>query len=142
MVYSLLPLLAVPALVYLLSLCTFHNHRSRARVEKLEADVTFRERLAAAYRSVEQEIERASLPVDEETSERLPIIKIKLHPVVTPLQKQMAKSLNQLPFKKECAFFPWVRNSHAMIVGRDANIFPQHEKGESVVKHWADHFIL
>lgn len=141
-VYSLLPLLAVPALLYLVSYCTLHNHRSRARVEKLESDATFRERLAAAYRSMEQEIERVSLPVDEETNEQLPVIKIKLHPVVTPLQKRMAKSLNNLPWKKECAFFPWVRNSHAMIVGRDANIFPQHKKGESVVKHWADHFNL
>jgi len=66
----------------------------------------------------------------------------KQHPIITPNHKRIATWLNSLPIKKELAFFPAVRNSHAMIICRDVKRFEVHRLGESVVKHWAQSLIL
>jgi len=69
-------------------------------------------------------------------------------PRLTPLQLEMAKSLNQIPrLKKKLAYIDTgpegVRiNSHAIIVSRDPKKFPIHEKGMGVVRNWADSFVL
>jgi len=69
-------------------------------------------------------------------------------PRLTPLQLEMAKSLNEIPhLKKKLAYIDTgpegVRiNSHAIIVSRDSKKFPIHEKGMGVVRNWADSFVL
>ncbi|KAF9509632.1 hypothetical protein BS47DRAFT_1396681 [Hydnum rufescens UP504] len=69
-------------------------------------------------------------------------------PRLTPLQLEMAKSLNEIPrLKKKLAYIDTgpegVRiNSHAIIVSRDTKRFPIHEKGMGVVRNWADSFVL
>ncbi|KAF9454284.1 lipid particle protein [Macrolepiota fuliginosa MF-IS2] len=142
-VYSMLPVLALPVLSYVLYRFSVDSHASRARIKKYESDESYREKLVSMFHELENEIESTAVDVaDSNEGEPYPIIKAKLHPVVTPVQKKIAKWLNQLPLKKELAFFPWVRNSHAMIVCRDSHRFPQHKLGESVVQHWADHFIF
>lgn len=139
----MLPFLLFPVLTYVIYRFSKDSRASRARVKELESSESYRERLAGMFKELEQEIEHAAVDiVDSNEGEPYPVIKAKLHPIVTPLQKKVARWLNQLPFKKELAFFPWVRNSHAMIVSRDAHLFPRHKLGESVVRHWADHFIL
>ncbi|KAH9940836.1 DUF676-domain-containing protein [Epithele typhae] len=44
--------------------------------------------------------------------------------------------------KKELAWFPNVMNAHAVIISRDVKRFPVHKEGESVLQHWADHWII
>ena len=64
-------------------------------------------------------------------------------PMITPEQKQMIAALNALPqLKKYKAYFPNVRNTHALIICRDVKNFPHHRKGEGVLRHWVDHFTL
>jgi len=66
----------------------------------------------------------------------------KQHPIITPSHQRIAVWLNSLPIKKELAFFPAVRNAHAMIISRDVKRFEIHRLGESVIRHWAQSFIL
>lgn len=67
----------------------------------------------------------------------------KSQPIFTPEQLEMVASLNALPnLRKRYAYFEHVRNSHAMIVCRDVKRFEIHKKGESVLRHWADGFVL
>ncbi|KAG9080613.1 hypothetical protein FRC06_006356 [Ceratobasidium sp. 370] len=64
-------------------------------------------------------------------------------PMLTPGQLGMIESLNSIPqLKKVRAYFPFVRNAHSVIVARDPGMFPIHEDGLSVLKHWADRFVL
>jgi hypothetical protein len=95
------------------------------------------------FDQLERQAENATVDVVDDPEGKLyPIIKANLHPTVTPSQKKMVTWLNQLPFEKKLAFFPRVRNSHAMIICRESHRFYQHKRGESVVKHWADHFVF
>jgi hypothetical protein len=66
----------------------------------------------------------------------------KQHPIITPNHIRIATWLNSLPIKKELAFFPAVRNSHAMIISRDVKRFEIHRLGKSVVRHWAQSLVL
>ena len=67
----------------------------------------------------------------------------KMQPQLTPNQVIIASHLNSLPqLKKFYAFIEGVRNSHAIIVSRDIKTFPFHKRGEGVIRHWADHFVL
>lgn len=64
-------------------------------------------------------------------------------PQLTAAQLQMVSSLNRLPnLKKQLAFIDPIRNSHATIVCRDVANFEFHRRGEGVLRHWADHFVL
>ncbi|KAG8788494.1 hypothetical protein FRC12_014495 [Ceratobasidium sp. 428] len=64
-------------------------------------------------------------------------------PLLTPGQLKMIESLNSIPqLKKVRAYFPYVRNAHSIIVARDPGMFPIHKDGTSVIKHWADRFVL
>jgi hypothetical protein len=55
----------------------------------------------------------------------------------------MAAVLNSLPqLKKECAYIPNMRNSHATIIARDVENFEFYKIGEGVLRHWADAFVL
>ncbi|KAG8743494.1 hypothetical protein FRC10_011967 [Ceratobasidium sp. 414] len=64
-------------------------------------------------------------------------------PMLTPGQLKMIDSLNSIPqLQKVRAYFPFVRNAHSVIVARDPGLFPIHETGLAVLKHWADRFVL
>lgn len=141
--YAVVPVLILPAISFLLYRLSSESSASRLRIKTLESDESYRERLASVFREIEREMEDGAVEiVENEQIDPYPIIKAKEHPVVTPLQKKMARWLNQLPIKKEFAFFPRVRNSHAMIVCRDIPRFPVHKLGESVLRHWVDHFVF
>ena len=63
--------------------------------------------------------------------------------LLTEEQQKMVRSLNTIPnMKKYRAFFVEVRNSHAIIISRDARQFEIHEKGFEILKHWAEGFEL
>lgn len=63
-------------------------------------------------------------------------------PIITPLQRKIAASLNKLPLKKKLAYIQGLRNSHPVIVCRDVKRFEAHRAGEGVVRHWAKEFEL
>jgi len=141
--YAMIPILIVPAISYMLYRLSSDASASRLRVKHLESDESYRERLVSVFRELEREMEEAAVEMaDNEQIDPYPAIKAKSHPVVTPLQRKIAKWLNQLPLKKEVSFFPGVRNSHAIIISRDVRRFPIHKLGESVLRHWADHFVF
>ncbi|KAG6829371.1 hypothetical protein H0H87_011607 [Tephrocybe sp. NHM501043] len=89
-----------------------------------------------------------SLPLDASSAKKEKKCKTKSRdkkaeqPNLTPGQVKAAGWLNQLPIKKELAFFSDVRNSHAMIVCRDVKRFEAHRRGEGVLRHWAASFVL
>lgn len=140
-VYTLLPFLAIPAFSFLLYRLSVHSKGSEARIKLLESDESYPKKLISIFKELEQEIESAAADmVNNPEGEPYPIADPSLHPVITSTQKKMARWLNQLPFQKNLAFFPRVRNSHAVIVHKDG--IPQHKQGESVVRHWADHFVF
>lgn len=63
--------------------------------------------------------------------------------LLTEEQRKMVRSLNTIPnMKKYRAFFVEVRNSHAIIISRDARKFEIHEKGLEILNHWAEGFEL
>jgi len=66
----------------------------------------------------------------------------RAHPIISANHTKIVKWLNLLPIKKEIAYFPGVRNSHAVIVCRDVTRFEFHRRGEGVLRHWANCFIL
>ncbi|QRV74389.1 serine esterase [Ceratobasidium sp. AG-Ba] len=64
-------------------------------------------------------------------------------PIFTPSQLEMISSLNSIPqLRKVRAYFPFVRNAHTVIVARDSGVLPPNDDGVSVLKHWADRFVL
>jgi hypothetical protein len=66
-----------------------------------------------------------------------------LQPMLTPGQLAMIESLNSIPqLRKARAYFPYVRNAHSMIVARDPDLFPVHLDGLTVIRHWADRFVI
>lgn len=143
MIYGILPFLAIPVLSYVLYRFSADSKASKERIKQFESQDSYQQKLATVFQKLEREFESAAVrTVDSPEGESYPIIKSNLHPVVTPTQKRMVEWLNQLPFQKHLAFFPGVRNSHGMIICRDSHRFDQHKRGESVVRHWADHFVF
>jgi hypothetical protein len=63
-------------------------------------------------------------------------------PILTPNHKKIVNWLNLIPIKKKLAYFPEIRNSHAVIVCRDVENFEFHRQGEGLIRHWAKSFIL
>ncbi|KAF8892305.1 putative serine esterase-domain-containing protein [Infundibulicybe gibba] len=113
---------------------------SRARIRLLENDETSKEKLINILAEIEQQMEETVTAVvaSGKSISKSP----KEQPILTPLQHKIAKSLNQLPIKKEIAFFENVVNSHAIIVCRDVKRFEMHKMGEGLLRHWANSFIL
>lgn len=144
--YSLLPIL-VPVFISLailrLSLAT---RSSRARIKELEREAhnEGRQTLVHLFAELEREVEEAVVDFidNPDPSPSYQPENSKQHPIITPNHTRIATWLNSLPIKKELAFFPAVRNSHAMIICRDVKRFEIHRLGEGVVRHWAQSFIL
>ena len=64
------------------------------------------------------------------------------HPIISPNHKKIVNWLNLLPIKKVIVYFPDVWNSHPVIICRDVKYFESHRKGEGVLRHWANSFIV
>ena len=63
--------------------------------------------------------------------------------VLSDVQKKIVAWLNTLPgLKKELVYIHPARNAHPVIISRDAERFPSRKRGEGVIRHWADHFII
>ncbi|KAF8966350.1 lipid particle protein [Flammula alnicola] len=144
--YSLLPIL-IPVFVSMailrLSLAT-RSSRARIKILEQEAHGGGRQTLLNMVDELEREVEEAMVDLidNPDPSPVYQAVDSKAHPIITPTHKKIASWLNTLPIKKELAFFPAVRNSHAMIVCRDVKRFELHRQGESVVRHWATSFVL
>jgi hypothetical protein len=66
-----------------------------------------------------------------------------LQPMLTPGQLAMIESLNSIPqLRKERAYFPYAKNAHSMIIARDSERYPGNLAGLTVIRHWADRFVL
>ena len=148
MVYALLPAIIPVALSILLIYLPFGAYTSRARIRLLEQDESNSQKLIDVLAELENNVEDAVVdmmdsagPVQsgsDSTSTRVPQDKS----ILTPLQYEIAVSLNKLPIKKRLAYIQNVINSHAVIVCRDVNRFEVHRAGEGVVRHWAASFSL
>ena len=126
---------------------------SRARIKQLEqeARTAGHEKLADILAELELEVEEAVVaelidnnlnPVPSSYQSSKETSTSRAHPILTPNHKKIVNWLNLIPIKKEIAYFPGVRNSHAMIVCRDVKRFEFHRQGEVVLRHWANSFIL
>ncbi|KAG6828736.1 hypothetical protein H0H92_006924 [Tricholoma furcatifolium] len=160
-VYAFLPVL-IPAFISLVIVrFSLETRSSRARIRLLEEDKTNTQKLIDILAELEQEGEDAVVQLLSDDAPGLEqgesvstptVTKTKTNkrnheqnlgqPILTPLQVKIAGWLNQLPLQKKLAFFPDVRNSHAMIVSRDVKQFQFHRRGEAVIRHWASSFIL
>lgn len=120
------------------------SRSSRARLRLMEKDDTQGERLIDILADLETRLENEPLSLTvEDSTTRLAIGPSELPPsVLTPLQRRMAESLNNLPIQKELAFIDTVRNSHGSIICRDVKRFEFHRTGEGVLRHWAESFTL
>ncbi|KAF8216474.1 putative serine esterase-domain-containing protein [Mycena galopus ATCC 62051] len=151
--YVLLPVL-VPVFISLalvrLSLAT---RSSRARIRLLENDASNSQKLVHILAQLEKQVENAVVDfIDDDAHAAGPVADPELAlrkgkvpqeaPILTPTQIHIAAWLNRLPLKKQRAYFPDALNSHALIICRDVKRFEFHKQGESVVRHWADSFIL
>jgi hypothetical protein len=161
LLYSLLPFLiplGISVAVVRFSLAT---RSSRARIKLLEKDTANGQRLVHILAQFEKQVEDsvvdlidsqdmepdASMTFSQEPSQGKKHVcrKAKLpsqQPIITPLQRNIAASLNKLPLKKELAYIHGVRNSHAVIVCRDVKRFEGHRMGEGIIRHWAQQFQL
>lgn len=151
----MLPILVPTVISIALVKLSLASHSSRARIKLLEDEhngSTSEQKLIHILAELEHDIEDAVVDfVDEDdpgtmtptSSKTLSIIKAQAHPILNAHQKKIAGWLNTLPeLKKELAFFPDVRNAHAMIISRDVKRFEAHRLGEDVIRHWADHLIV
>ncbi|TFK51791.1 DUF676-domain-containing protein [Heliocybe sulcata] len=133
---------------------------SRARIRLLEKDESYTGRLVHLLSDVEQDVEDAmggfmadpnltpgSTASGEQNFEDQSLQAMQQspsqYPILTPAQRARIASLNRLPgLRKERVFIDPTRNSHATIICRDVARFPFHKRGEGVIRHWADHFVL
>lgn len=123
---------------------------SRARIKLLESDRSNGNTLIHTLAHLEKQVEDVVVemiddpsPMSEDSSPGPSSSSLPEQPILTPLQRRIILSLNKLPnLKKERVFIPRVRNSHAVIVCRDVKRFSVHKRGEGIVRHWADSFIL
>jgi len=116
---------------------------SRARIKLLENDQG-EQRLINILAKFEKEMENAvaELIDDPDSSVMAKTKPPPKQPILTAHQRKIVAWLNQLPLKKELTFFPDVRNAHGMIVCRDVKRFEIHQRGEGLVRKWADSLIL
>lgn len=139
------------------------SYKSRSRVQVLLAESrTAGDRLVHTLTTLEQELETAarglyasdgndvrtplalamaSKPKSMLSSPSSPTSIQRSQPLMTPSQIWCVESLSKIPqLRRERAFFEGKVNTHAMIVCRDPTRFEFHRKGESVLRHLADHF--
>jgi len=146
-IYIFIPIL-IPLFI---SLAVFRLSRasksSRARIKQLEEEAhsAGQEKLSDILAELEFEVEEAVVdfidnPVSPsyQSKESSPA----QQPILTPNHKKIVNYLNLLPIKKNLAYFPGIRNSHAVIVSRDVERFEFHREGEGLIRHWANSFIL
>ncbi|KAJ7722437.1 putative serine esterase-domain-containing protein [Mycena maculata] len=153
--YAALPFLIPVVISMVLVRLSLATRSSRARIKLLESDASSREKLVYILAQLEHQVEGAVVefiddnagtePTKDPESARKPRCAPKPpseQPILTPTQRRIAAALNRLPLKKERAYFPHVRNSHAMIVCRDVKNFELHREGEGILRHWADSFVI
>jgi hypothetical protein len=139
----------LPTLISLVMIrFSISSYHSRSRIKLLESeDASTTQRLIHIFGELERKVEDVVVdmvddpsgpPLSEETAQVS-----KQSPRITPAQRRMMSALNALPqLKKERAYIPDVRNSHATIIARDIKNFEFHKIGEGVLRHWADAFVL
>jgi len=119
---------------------------SRLRIKLLESeDAASTKRLVHIFEQPECQAEHIRViadigegPIPTPSLESKPISK-KI-PRITQSQRKMVAALNSLPqLKKERAYLPDLRNSHAAIIMRNGE---SHKIGEGVLRHWADAFVM
>ncbi|KAF9006091.1 putative serine esterase-domain-containing protein [Cyathus striatus] len=126
--YASLPLL-IPVLVSLIIVrFSLATRSSRARIQLLEKEETSQQRLVHILADIEREVEEAVVElVDDQVQEKSGKPK-PAHPILSSDQRKIANWLNTLPIQKELAFFN--------------DRFEFHRRGEPVIRHWAESFIL
>jgi len=142
-IYVLIPILIplfISLAIFRLSLA---SRSSRARIKQLEqeAQSAGQEKLADILAELELEVEEALIdnPVPSYQSSKE---SSRAQPILTPNHGKIVNWLNLIPIKKKLAYFPGIRNSHAVIVCRDVEGFEYHRQGEGILRHWANSFIL
>jgi sulfur carrier protein ThiS len=124
------------------------SRASRVRIKQLEQEALTagQEKLVDILAELEIEMEEAAV-VDLVDNNPIPSSyqskgSSRVQPILSPNHKKIVNWLNLLPIKKNLAYFPGIRNSHAVIVCRDVERFEFHKQGEGVIRHWANSFIL
>ncbi|KAJ6591588.1 DUF676-domain-containing protein [Mycena vulgaris] len=150
LLYTMLPLLIPAVLSLVIIRLSLAARSSRARIKLLENDASNTQKLIHVLAQLEKQVEHAVVDfIDQEAGE--PVSdperagtrgERKEQPILTPTQRRIAAALNRLPLKKERAYFPLARNSHAVIICRDVRNFDAHRAGEGILRHWADSFIV
>lgn len=145
----LLPITVLVFFAIIFGRLYIESNASRARIRILEADQSriqsFRAHFREARENVERLIDHVTHPDNPPVSstESRPWKLWPAEPYLSPVQLQMADSLNSIPhLTKKFAFIDGVMNSHAVIVARDRKNHPFQEIGMGVIRHWADHFVL
>jgi len=129
------------------------SRSSRARIKQLEQDARTagQEKLVDILAELELEVEEVEEAVVDLIDNPMPSSSYpsskkesssRVQPIVTPNHTKIVNWLNLIPIKKKLAYFPGVRNSHAVIVCRDVEGFEYHRQGEGILRHWANSFIL
>ncbi|RDB15767.1 hypothetical protein Hypma_003722 [Hypsizygus marmoreus] len=147
--YALLPVLIPLGISLIVLRFSLATRSSRARIRLLEQE-SKGEHLIHVLAQLEKDVEIAVAElIDDPNPITPPSPSTKRtpkpppeQPILTPLQRKIAASLNTLPIKKELAYIENVRNSHAVIVCRDVKRFEGHRQGEGIIRHWAASFTL
>lgn len=145
--YISLPVV-IPAVISLvvlrLSMLSLASRSSRIRIKQLEEEAHTRgqQKLADTLAELEREVEEAAVDLIENSDISSSVYCNREQPIISPNHKKIVNWLNLLPIKKEIVYFPEVWNSHPVIVCRDVKHFESHRKGEGVLRHWANSFIL
>jgi hypothetical protein len=141
----LLPILFPAFIGLVLVRVSISSRHSRSRIKLLESeDGSATQRLVHIFGELERKVEDIVVDIVDDTTPIPESTKTpKKGPRATPAQRKMAAALNALPqLKKERAYIPDVRNSHATIIARDVQNFEFHKIGEGVLRHWADAFVM
>jgi hypothetical protein len=148
-IYALLPILIPMGISLMVINLTLATRSSRARIRLLERDASNKEKLIHILAELENDVENAVVDLidDPNPAPSRNALGNKMkpsseQPILTPLQRKIAASLNKLPFKKELTYIENVRNAHAIIVCRDVKRFEVHKQGAGVLRHWAASFVL
>ncbi|TCD67955.1 hypothetical protein EIP91_011756 [Steccherinum ochraceum] len=164
-IYVLLPVLVPVFFSMIMVRLSLEKRDSIARLKVLESDESYRERLVHVVGQLEKTIEDAAIDIMEspEPQSGSGSSQTLLHvgpassspppegsskptapsPFLSPRQLQIAETLSRLPnLKKELAFIDQILNSHAVIVARDVQRFEHHRRGQGVLQHLADNFVM
>ena len=147
--YALLPIIIPVFFSMVIFRLSLASRSSRARIKQLEkeARTASPQKLADILAELEHEMGESVVDLmDNNPDPTSPLYydpsSSRAHPIITPNHRKIVNWLNLIPIKKEFAYFPEVRNSHGVIVCRDVKRFEFHRRGEGVLRHWANSFIL